>query len=109
MPIWNEDGTSDVGAFRAQSRQTDRIGKDSLEDHSQESGCFIFSDLQPAAACRLPDYADSNPLGLLFRRFGAESPRCLSFAFGIILSLLWNGSKARKGEDRYAERVFARG
>src|SRR6266704_4983730 len=49
MPIWNEDGTSDVGAFLAQSRQTDRIGKDSLEGHSQESGCFIFSDLQPAA------------------------------------------------------------
>src|SRR5438876_10776506 len=32
-----------------QSRQTDRIGKDSLEGHSQESGCFLFSDLQPAA------------------------------------------------------------
>ena len=45
-----------------QSRQTDRIGKGSLEGHSQESGCFLFSDLQPAAVCSALDCVGLLPM-----------------------------------------------
>ena len=42
-----------------------------MANGSKKGWRAIFPDLQPTATCRLPDYADSNPLGLLFRRFGA--------------------------------------